>query len=592
MKPFNLFALVLLLPLLLWMCAEPPKNPEKKDHPNVILILADDQGWGDLSYNGNTNLSTPNIDALAVNGLVFENFYVQPVCSPTRAELLTGRYATRMGIYATSSGGERMNLNETTIAEVFKAAGYITALYGKWHNGTQPPYHPNSRGFDDFYGFCSGHWGNYFSPMLEQNGAIVGGRGFLPNDLFDRGIAFIKSNQNNPFFLAIPVNTPHSPMQVPDEHWNMFRDKELTMKSRREEIEDENFTRAALSMVENIDWNVGRLMEELKESGLEENTIVIYLSDNGPNGYRWNGDMKGIKGSTDEGGVRSPCFVHWPKRIESGRKIHKIAGAIDLLPTLTAMAGIRYPENLNLDGKDLTPIIFDADADWQSRPIFHHWGGRTSLRTQDYRLDHENKLFNMTTDPGQKQDVSKSHPKLTDSLIKIKEHWLSTIIDQNTKSDSRAFTVGHPKSEYTHLPARDAVPHGNIKRSNKYPNDSFLYNWTSTKDSITWDVEVLENGVFEVELYYTCKPENKGVQIKLSLGENEVFHSIDKPHDPPLTGMENDRSPRIESYVKDFIPVKMGTIELRKGKGTLALTAPKITGSEAIDFRLLLLKRL
>ena len=156
--------------------------------PNVIVILTDDQGWGDLSLSGNKNLSTPNIDSLATDGASFDRFYVSPVCSPTRAEFLTGRFHQRSGVYSTSAGGERMDLDEVTIADSFKAAGYKTAAFGKWHNGMQYPYHPNGRGFDEFYGFCSGHWGNYFSPMLEHNGEIVNGEGFVVDEFTDKAM--------------------------------------------------------------------------------------------------------------------------------------------------------------------------------------------------------------------------------------------------------------------------------------------------------------------------------------------------------------------------------------------------------------------
>ena len=200
-----------------------------KSKPNIILILTDDQGWGDLSINGNTNLSTPNIDNLAKTGISFDRFYVNPVCSPTRAELLTGGYHTRGGVYSTSQGGERLDLDETTLADIFKKAGYTTAAYGKWHSGMQPPYHPNARGFDDFYGFCSGHWGNYFSPMLEHNGDITKGNGFLADDLTDKGLTFIEKNRDHPFLLYLPYNTPHSPMQVPDKGWSKFQNKKLPL---------------------------------------------------------------------------------------------------------------------------------------------------------------------------------------------------------------------------------------------------------------------------------------------------------------------------------------------------------------------------
>jgi len=186
--------------------------------PNVVLIMADDQGWGDLSVHDNSNLSTPNIDSLARDGAIFERFYVSPVCSPTRAELLTGRYHPRGGVYGTSAGAERLNLDERTIAETFHAAGYATGAFGKWHNGGQHPYHPNARGFDEFYGFTSGHWGHYFDTAMDHNGEFVRGKGFIIDDLTDHAISFIGENVANPFFCYVPYNTPHSPIQVPEEY--------------------------------------------------------------------------------------------------------------------------------------------------------------------------------------------------------------------------------------------------------------------------------------------------------------------------------------------------------------------------------------
>ncbi|MBA7543127.1 Arylsulfatase [subsurface metagenome] len=217
MKDLTLF----LVPLLLTGCLQTGTQENKK--PNVVMILTDDQGWGDLSLNGNTNISAPNIDRLAQHGVSFDRFYVCPVCSPTRAEILTGRYHPRGGVYSTSAGGERLDMDETIIAEVFKKAGYTTAAYGKWHNGMQYPYHPNARGFDEFYGFCSGHWGNYFSPLLEHNGKLVKGNGFVIDDFTDKAMSFIEKNQDKPFFVYLPFNTPHSPMQVPQQWWSKFK---------------------------------------------------------------------------------------------------------------------------------------------------------------------------------------------------------------------------------------------------------------------------------------------------------------------------------------------------------------------------------
>jgi len=306
--------------------------------PNIVIILADDQGWGDLSVNGNTNLSTPRIDSLAKDGALLDRFYACPVCSPTRAEFLTGRYHPRVGVRDVSKGGERLNLDEKTIADTFKAAGYATGAFGKWHNGTQYPYHPNARGFDEYYGFCSGHWGSYFDPPLEHNGKLVKGNGFIIDDLTDHAMAFMATNRSRPFFCYVPFNTPHSPMQVPERYWRKFANADLKLRARNPAQEEVPFTRAALAMCENIDWNVGRILDRLEELKLADQTIVLYFSDNGPNSWRWNGGMKGRKGSTDEGGVRAPFLIRWPGHIPAGARIPQIlysgsAPSFDSLPS-------------------------------------------------------------------------------------------------------------------------------------------------------------------------------------------------------------------------------------------------------------------
>jgi arylsulfatase A-like enzyme len=572
--------------LLLTGCFQDSKTAITK--PNVIIILSDDQGWGDLSINGNTNLNTPNIDQLAKNGASFDRFFVSPVCSPTRAEMLTGRYHPRGGVYSTSTGGERLDLDETTIADVFKEAGYATAAFGKWHNGMQYPYHPNARGFDEFYGFCSGHWGSYFSPLLEHNGKLVKGEGFLIDDLTEKAMKYMEKDKEKPFFIYLPYNTPHGPMQVPDRWWNKFKDKEVGMLHRDAEKEDIQFTKAALAMCENIDWNVGRVMEKLKELNLEENTIVVYFADNGPNGWRWNGGMKGRKGSTDEGGVRSPIFIHWPGKIEAGKEIKQIAGAIDLLPTLADLAGIDDHTNKPLDGVSLKPLLLEKNAAWKDRLIFNYWKGRTSVRSQKYRLDDNGKLFDMVNDPGQYNDVSKQKPEIAKELEKAAEKWNKEMASELPKEDNRPFTFGHPGATYTQIPARDGVAHGNIKRSVSSPNCSFFTNWISVDDKITWDIDVVADGDFEVVIYYTCPKKDIGSTFELALGENKLTSEVTEAHDPPLRGMEHDRVKRTQSYVKDFKPLKLGTMHFKKGRGQLTLKALDIPGSQVMDFRLMM----
>ena len=592
----------ILISLLLSLFISCNSNIDSQAHPNIILILTDDQGWGDLSLNGNKDLHTPNIDKIAHNGVRFDRFFVSPVCSPTRAEILTGRHHTRTGVYDVSLGGERINVDEETLGDLFKAAGYRTAAYGKWHNGMQAPYHPNTRGFDQFYGFCSGHWGNYFNPVLEKNGELVKGKGFITDDLTNHGIEFIKKNKNNPFFLYMPFNTPHSPMQVPDKYWNKFKNKDLTQKGTLSDIPDdkysgtnskgENHSKAALAMCENIDWNVGRIIETLESQKIIDNTIIIYLSDNGPNGHRWNGEMKGIKGSTDEGGTRSPMIISWKGNIPSGKKVSKIASGIDLLPTLIDISGIKVKPKNKLDGVNLKQLIYQNDADWQERYIYNYWRGRLSLRSQNFRLDNENNLYNMNDDPNQLNNVSKTYKEIFEVMKKAKIEWKKELLANINLKDKRAFIIGHPELKNTQIPARDAKANGLIKRSNYYPNCSYMTNWVNIEDTITWNAEVAEDGKFEAIIYYTCKKDALGSEIELSFSDSSVSKKITKFYDPKEYGEENDRSPRIESYVKDFIPLKMGVIDLKKGKGTLMLKGLKMTGKELLDFRLLMLKRI
>ena len=563
------------------------KQPER---PNVIIILTDDQGWGDLSVHGNSNISTPHIDELSHSGASLENFYVCAVCSPTRAELLTGRYHFRGGVYSTSGGGERLDMDETTIAELFREAGYSTAVYGKWHNGMQYPYHPNGRGFEDFYGFCSGHWGNYHSPMLEHNGKIVKGEGFIIDDFTNHGLAFMEKNRDQPFLLYLPFNTPHTPFQAPEEYWERYRDKEIIMRSETVD-EDINQTRAALAMCENIDWNVGRIVEKTRELGIDENTIILYFCDNGPNTWRWNGGMKGRKGSVDEGGVRSPMFIKWPGKIEAGKKVERLASVIDLLPTLSDLCGVPFETGRPLDGISVKNSLLEDDAEWEDRFLLNYWGGRLSIRSQKYRLGYRGGLYDIEADRGQKRDLGQMLPDIKVKMEQAAESYQQQIEAELPQTDTRPFYLGHPALEYTQIPARDGKAHGQIKRSNRYPNCSFFTNWISLEDSISWMVEVPEKGKFKVQLYYTCPPGDEGSSIVLSVGKSSLQSNITEAFDPPLRGMDEDLTPRIESYVKDWKVLEMGEMDLDPGTFSMSLKALEMPGKTVMDFRLLLFER-
>lgn len=562
------------------------------EKPNVVVILSDDQGWGDFSIHGNTNLSTPNIDRIAHEGASFENFYVQPVCSPTRAEFLTGRYHKRGGVYSTSSGGERLDLDEKTIGRIFKDAGYKTAVYGKWHNGTQYPYHPNGRGFDDFYGFASGHWGNYFDPILEHNGKVVKGDGYFANDITDHSIDFIKENRNSPFFLFLAFNTPHAPMQVPDKWYKKYEKKKIQLRAEPENFENIDFTRVALAMCENIDWNVGRITSTLDSLSLSENTILVYFNDNGPNEYRWNGGMKGKKGSVDEGGVRSPLFVKWPGKIKPGKKLEQLAGAIDLLPTLADLAQIPFRADKELDGISLKNLLIHDFSRMIDRVLINQWREKISVRSQKYRLSNDNLLYDIENDRGQTKELG--NRLIKKELLKEKENFKKQINKEDlTSSDHRPFLLGHPNAEYTHLPARDGIAHGNIIRSNKFPNCSYFTNWSNVNDFISWDTQVLDSGEFEVIIYYTSTQKALHSEYELSVGKNSTIKfTVNEIFNPPLRGMENDRVQRKNSYVKDFKPFLVGKIHLNKGKNPLVLKSISLPKEEGLDLRLILFKKL
>jgi arylsulfatase A-like enzyme len=561
---------------------------QQSRRPNVVVILADDQGWGDLSIHGNRNLSTPSIDSIGKDGALFDRFFVCPVCSPTRAEFLTGRYHARSGVRGTSTGAERMNLDERTIAETFKAAGYTTGAFGKWHNGSQHPYHPNARGFDEYYGFTSGHWGQYFDPELDHNGRLARGKGYITDDLTNHALDYLSRNRTRPFFCYLAYNTPHSPMQAPDRFYRKFAEFEPAMRATNPMQEEIGMTRAALAMVENLDWNVGRVLAKLDELKLAGDTVVLYFSDNGPNSWRWNGGMKGRKGSTDEGGIRSPLLIRWPGHVKPSIRIPQIAGAIDLLPTLADLAGIRPVSEKPLDGKSLKPLLLGQASQWPDRMIFTLQGRRVSVRTQQHRLDSDGRLYDMVADPAQERDVSQENPQTAARLREAVAAWSKEMLPLVGR-DERPYPVGH--AALTLLPARDGVPGGGIERSSKHPNCSYFKHWTRKEDSMTWDIEVAQAGEYEAEIYYACHKEDVGSTVELSFEGAQVRRKIDEAHDPPLIGAKDDRYERSESYVKDFKPCRMGVIRLAARRGILALRAVDVAGKEVAEVRYVSLTR-
>ena len=558
--------------------------------PNVLLIMTDDQGWGDITSHGNPQIETPVIDSIAAAGARFDRFYVSPVCAPTRASLLTGRYNLRAGVSGVTRGYENMRSSEVTIAEALRAAGYRTGAFGKWHNGRHYPTHPNGQGFDEFFGFCGGHWQQYFDTELERNGEPVRTSGYITDVLTDAALGFIRAHDGRPWFCYVPYNAPHSPWEVPDKYWNKYGGRGL----------DER-TRCAYAMVEAVDENIGRLLEALDKLGLAEETIVFFLTDNGPNGQRYNGGMRGTKGSVHEGGIRVPLFVRWPGRIEPGTVVEPIAAHIDLFPTILEMTGAARPDGPPLDGRSLWPLLQGKTAGWPERMIFTDRivnadlsSPRGSVRTQQWRAVRESgrwSLFDMIADPGQGADVAAQHPAELARLRRAFDDWLRDATSAGL--DYIPIPIGHPQRPWTELPASEAflkpAPGEGIDYNGRagYAN-TWILNWTSTGAYPQWEVEVLSPGDYDVTVMYNCPAADTGTEFRLAIGGQSVKGKIERAFYPDYEP-NNDRVPSDDSHYeqKDWAPLRLGTLRLAPGRATLTIKPISKPGKQVMELKAL-----
>ncbi len=378
-------------------------------------------------------------------------------------------------------------------------------------------------------------------------------------------------------------------MQVPDEYWDRFKAKDIQPDPAEQNAKQQilDHTRAALAMCENIDANVGRLLRHLESTNLASNTIVVYLSDNGPNGHRFNGGMRGKKGSTFEGGLRSPCLIRYPESISPGTKVSQVTAAIDLLPTLAELAGLKLHSPQPIDGLSFAPLLRGQSIKWPARSIFSTWNKQASVRTNRWRMQADGQLYDVQDDPRESTDVAKANPDVRRQLEQELQAFQSTL---DKSATNLPFTVGHPDAMYTQLPARDAIPVGGVTRNNRHPNCTYMTTWTSTDDRITWDVDVLAAGKFEIEMYYASA--GIGSIVELSLGNTKAVATITDPNQAMETGMEHDRFDRQEGFTKAWKPMKLGTMDLEPGLGTLTLKATKIAGDQVADMRLLMFRRI
>jgi arylsulfatase A-like enzyme len=578
-----------------------PENqkPNPPRRASVVFILTDDQGYGDLSRTGNRMLETPHIDALAADGVTMNQFFVQPLCAPTRAEILTGRYFPFTGVSGVCEGAERLDLDETLVSELFKEAGYATGCFGKWHSGIQYPYHPCARGFDEFIGFCCGHWSHYFDSTIEHNGREYKSKGYLPDVLTSHAIDFISEHastaatgpgqavQAKPFFCYLPLNTPHSPWQAPDAYYQKFAEMEISQRATLPANEVDDVTRCALAMCENIDWNVGRVIARLKELGIYDNTIVVYLSDNGPNSNRWNGGLRGIKGSTCEGGVRSPCSITFPARIPAGTEIAQVASSTDFLPTLCALCGVATTTDKPIHGIDLTGVLCDGEQ-LPDRAVYTIAPHRraASIRQGDYRYHHNGELYNISDDIGETSDLADDQPERAEAM----RGELDTIFAEFPPIVQNAvIPVGFEAWPVTYLQTQDAKLQGTLKRSSIHPNCSWICEWQDLDDALLWQLDVETAGTYTVGVMYSAHSGQLGSRFAAECGVGHCEFQIDEEFNhPELRGF--DRHPRQESYEKEFALMECGTMALPKGPAEFILKALRMPGDAMPHVRALKLE--
>lgn len=467
-------------------------SPEIK-HPNVILIMTDDQGYGDLGITGNPHIKTPHVDNFARENIRFNQFYVSPVCAPTRASLLTGRYSLRTGVRDTYNGGSMMATEEITIAEMLKTAGYETGIFGKWHLGDNYPFRPGDQGFNeslihlaggmgqpgDFTTFFKGD-SSYFDPILWHNGEQKAYEGYCSDIFTNEAISFIEQNHQNPFFCFLSFNAPHTPLQVPDEYYELYKDIDPASGFENDDRpfpkmteKDKEDARKVYAMVTNIDDNVGRLLQKLEELQIAENTLVIFMTDNGPEQRRYNAGMRGLKSSVFRGGVRVPFYWRLPALSLSNMDIETTTAHIDLLPTLSELCDVDMPDDRRIDGRSFLHLIRGTDSEYfDNRPLFFYWTRRypelynnIALQQGSYRLigntdynasvdDFE--LFNIHEDPYELNNEIASKQSLAADMKDELDLILFDITSSGHLHNPSWIIIGSEHEKTTYLNRNDA----------------------------------------------------------------------------------------------------------------------------------------
>ncbi|TYA92128.1 arylsulfatase [Seonamhaeicola marinus] len=448
-----------------------------QEKPNIIIMMTDDQGYGDIGAHGNPYIKTPQIETLGEQGIEMSHFFSYPNCSASRAALLTGRYPYRAGVTAVTQVDHFMNTSEVTIAEILAENGYKTGIFGKWHLGDNMPMRPIDQGFQETLvhkgggiGQAAGPKGNtHFDPVLEHNGTPKTYNGYCDDIFTEATLNFIEKNKEKPFFAYLATNLPHFPLQVPDRLAEPYRKMGLH--------EDNALTYGMLS---SIDYNVGRVLGKLKELGIEENTIVIFLSDNGPrhrrtknDSYpgRWVANLRGTKTSVYDAGIRVPFYVRWPNKIKPSNRLSNMGAVIDIFPTIVEATKSKLPKDLKVDGKSLLPLWLNGNSEALINRDFYvqmHYGPTPfkymhfAVRTDKYKLVSPHdfphgivhqptdfvlknvlknlELYDVENDPSERINIAKKHPEVVDAMLERYENWFDEVTEErDAKGIQRIF---------------------------------------------------------------------------------------------------------------------------------------------------------
>ncbi|MCL7764005.1 arylsulfatase [Polaribacter sp. Z014] len=466
---FNYFYLLvccLLISNTIW-AGKINQNP-----PNVILILTDDLGIGDLGCEGNPWLKTPNIDAFYDESVRMTDFHTSPLCTPTRAAIITGKYPINNGAWATFKGRDALTQNTKTMADVFKQNGYKTAMFGKWHLGDNYPTRPTDMGFETAthhlaggVGELSDYWGNsYFDDVYYVNNKPKQFEGYCTDVWFEESTKFIKKNKEKPFFLYLPTNAPHDPLIVAEKYAAPYK-----------KLEGKDIISANLyGMIANIDENFGKFHQFLENEKLLENTILIFMSDNGTRfGYSKDGKLgynkgyRGIKGSKQEGGHRVPFFIRWPNgNVQGGKDINSLAEHVDLIPTLAGLCNLKIPKGMNLDGQDFSPLLTGEKNKLKSKVGFiHHrqdWRqpkdvDQTCIMKNQWRLINGNELYDIEKDPKQRTNLADKYPKIVSELLKKNAKFLERVKENREYYELPFSVVGNEAQKEIKLTIQHAI---------------------------------------------------------------------------------------------------------------------------------------